>query len=372
MDRRIFLKSTGLALVAGGFLPNVFVRMARAGTPENRRVLVVVFQRGRGRRLERRRSVRRKGVLRRAAFDRRSASRLGRRRGARPRRLLRSASFARADPAALHRTAPPHSCTRPAAPTRRGPTSTPRTSWSRAPGDQVDGGRVPLPRPRRGERKIVLSAARGGAHSRAAPDPDGSRRRGRRWATSPSSASERELPAAGVRLLRVHVRRSRRGNARAERRRSRSKRCEFSSRRILRSAGRERCGLPEEPVRKLPQADRAAHQVGRRARDRLHGRRRLGHARGRGRRERPARQPPARLRPDDRRVREGPRLANGGRDARHGLGVRKNGPRKRQPRHRPRPRERDAGRGRRREGRKGLRPVAGADATSSTKTAIWR
>jgi uncharacterized protein (DUF1501 family) len=46
MDRRIFLKSTGLALVAGGFLPNVFVRMARAGTPAGKRVLVVVFQRG--------------------------------------------------------------------------------------------------------------------------------------------------------------------------------------------------------------------------------------------------------------------------------------------------------------------------------------
>jgi uncharacterized protein (DUF1501 family) len=46
MNRRIFLKSSGLALVAGGFLPNVFVRMARAGTPGSRRVLVVVFQRG--------------------------------------------------------------------------------------------------------------------------------------------------------------------------------------------------------------------------------------------------------------------------------------------------------------------------------------
>jgi uncharacterized protein (DUF1501 family) len=46
MNRRLFFKSSGLALVAGGFLPNVFVRMARAGTPESRRVLVVVFQRG--------------------------------------------------------------------------------------------------------------------------------------------------------------------------------------------------------------------------------------------------------------------------------------------------------------------------------------
>ena len=45
-DRRIFLKSTGLALVAGGFLPRVFVRMARAATPASRKVLVAVFQRG--------------------------------------------------------------------------------------------------------------------------------------------------------------------------------------------------------------------------------------------------------------------------------------------------------------------------------------
>jgi uncharacterized protein (DUF1501 family) len=46
MNRRIFLKSTGLAVVAGGFLPNVFVRMAAAGTPASRRVLVAIFQRG--------------------------------------------------------------------------------------------------------------------------------------------------------------------------------------------------------------------------------------------------------------------------------------------------------------------------------------
>ena len=46
MNRRMFLKSTGLAMVAGGFLPKVFVRMARAGTPSSRRVLVSIFQRG--------------------------------------------------------------------------------------------------------------------------------------------------------------------------------------------------------------------------------------------------------------------------------------------------------------------------------------
>ena len=46
LDRRLFLKSSGLALVAGGFLPGVFVRMAEAGTPPSRRVLVAIFQRG--------------------------------------------------------------------------------------------------------------------------------------------------------------------------------------------------------------------------------------------------------------------------------------------------------------------------------------
>jgi uncharacterized protein (DUF1501 family) len=45
-DRRMFLKSSGLALVAGGFLPKVFIRMAQAGTPASRRVLVAIFQRG--------------------------------------------------------------------------------------------------------------------------------------------------------------------------------------------------------------------------------------------------------------------------------------------------------------------------------------
>jgi uncharacterized protein (DUF1501 family) len=47
-DRRVFLKSSGLALVAGGFLPGVFVRMAGAASlpGANRKVLVAVFQRG--------------------------------------------------------------------------------------------------------------------------------------------------------------------------------------------------------------------------------------------------------------------------------------------------------------------------------------
>lgn len=46
MDRRTFLKSSGLALVAGNILPNVFVRMANAATTGGRKTLVAVFQRG--------------------------------------------------------------------------------------------------------------------------------------------------------------------------------------------------------------------------------------------------------------------------------------------------------------------------------------
>jgi uncharacterized protein (DUF1501 family) len=46
MDRRTFLKSSGLALVAGGLLPNVFVRMASAATTKGKKTLVAIFQRG--------------------------------------------------------------------------------------------------------------------------------------------------------------------------------------------------------------------------------------------------------------------------------------------------------------------------------------
>jgi uncharacterized protein (DUF1501 family) len=42
----MILKASGMALVAEGLLPRVFVRMAAAGTPPNRRVLVAIFQRG--------------------------------------------------------------------------------------------------------------------------------------------------------------------------------------------------------------------------------------------------------------------------------------------------------------------------------------
>ena len=46
MNRRTFLKSSGLTLVAGSLIPNVFVRMAGAATTRGRKVLVAIFQRG--------------------------------------------------------------------------------------------------------------------------------------------------------------------------------------------------------------------------------------------------------------------------------------------------------------------------------------
>src|SRR5947209_17724999 len=46
IDRRLFVKSSGLALVAGGLLPNVFVKMANAATTGGKKVVVAIFQRG--------------------------------------------------------------------------------------------------------------------------------------------------------------------------------------------------------------------------------------------------------------------------------------------------------------------------------------
>ena len=46
ISRRTFFKNSGLALVAGGLLPNVFVRMASASTTKGKKTLVAIFQRG--------------------------------------------------------------------------------------------------------------------------------------------------------------------------------------------------------------------------------------------------------------------------------------------------------------------------------------
>jgi len=46
IDRRIFLKSSGLALIGGALVPNVFVKMANAATTKGHKVVVAIFQRG--------------------------------------------------------------------------------------------------------------------------------------------------------------------------------------------------------------------------------------------------------------------------------------------------------------------------------------
>jgi uncharacterized protein (DUF1501 family) len=46
IDRRFFLKSSGLALVGGTLLPNVFVKMANAAATKGSKTLVAIFQRG--------------------------------------------------------------------------------------------------------------------------------------------------------------------------------------------------------------------------------------------------------------------------------------------------------------------------------------
>jgi len=46
INRRFFLKSSGLALVGGALIPNVFVKMANAATTKGRKTVVAIFQRG--------------------------------------------------------------------------------------------------------------------------------------------------------------------------------------------------------------------------------------------------------------------------------------------------------------------------------------
>ncbi len=46
MNRRIFIKTSGLALAGTALTPNIFAKMAEAGTTRGKKVLVAVFQRG--------------------------------------------------------------------------------------------------------------------------------------------------------------------------------------------------------------------------------------------------------------------------------------------------------------------------------------
>src|SRR5688500_17189228 len=46
MNRRIFIKTSGIALVGSALMPDAFLRMAGAATTGGRKVLVAIFQRG--------------------------------------------------------------------------------------------------------------------------------------------------------------------------------------------------------------------------------------------------------------------------------------------------------------------------------------
>ena len=263
--------------------------MAEAGTPrEPRRVLVAIFQRGRGRRLERRssRTARRPTTTRGRRSPFRVPARATTRRStstASSACILRSRRSSRSS-----RTAPPPSSTRPAAPTRRARTSTRRTSWSRARRAIKSTADGFLSRALAAEktRRSPLRCARWRSRPGAAADP-------RRH--PPARSSMTNLAEFGIRAGQLPAARRRTpsspctadavaGHAPGARRRSRSRPCESCARPIPRRSRRPTAPIPAQPARQLAQADRAAHQGGRRAGDRLHRRRRLGHARRRRRR----------------------------------------------------------------------------------------
>ena len=281
LDRRLFLKSSGLALVAGGFLPGVFVRMAEAGTPPSRRVLVAIFQRG---------AVDGLNVLvphgEKTYYAARptiavAAPRLRRQGGDRPRRILRTASVARAArsilPGPLGRLHPRRRQPRRDALALRRP----GLHGVGHAGREVDRRRLPLARARGKPVREDLSPARGRHVRRDAPDP---RRQLRRHRDDEPRQLRRARPGPGRGrrpILRVHVcgrgRRPSSGHGAGVVR----GRADRALGRPVADRARQRRRLSARPARAIAPADRAAHQGRRRHGDRLHGRRRLGHARGR-------------------------------------------------------------------------------------------
>ena len=105
----------------------------------------------------------------------------------------------------------------------------------------------------------------------------------------------------------------------------------FEAVKMLRAANpqkyqpRERRRISAVAVRPAAAADRAADQGGRRTRDRVRRRRRLGHARQSGRRDGPARAASRRFRAIDRRARHRPRRPDGRRRDPDDVGVRPHG-----------------------------------------------
>ena len=358
LDRRLFLKSSGLALVAGGFLPGVFVRMAEAGTPPSRRVLVAIFQRG---------AVDGLNVLvpygEKTYYDARPTIAVprpgsGGKAAHRPRRLLRTASVARAAspvlPGPLGRLRPRRRQPRRDALALRRP----GLHGVGHAGHEVDRRRLPRARARQRSRP---RRPRRCARSRCRPEMPRILA-GSSGAIAMTSLADFGIRAAGASrgrrpVLRVHVRgRGRRARSRP-RRRSRSRRCGSCARPTRRGSRR-----PTAPT------IRAARSGNRCGRSRSSSRR-TSAWRSRSRTSAAGTRTPAkrassptrlrRLRPRDRRLREGPRLADGRRHPRHDVRVRPHGEGERESRHRPRPRQLHAAARRRRARRQGLRPVAG-------------
>ena len=290
-DRRLFLKSSGLALVAGGFIPNVFVRMAEAGAPPSRRVLVAIFQRGAVDGLNvlvpygektyydarPTIAVPRPGSGAKAALD------LDGFFGLHPSLAPLLPLFRDRSAAFVHAAGSPDAT--------RSHFDAQDFMESGTPGvkSTADGF---LSRALAGEKAAKSSPLRAVAMSPGMP---------RILSGSSGAIAMTSLARFGVRapraarrsVLRVHVRGHGTRRAPGDRAGVLRGRSDRPFRRPVADRAAKWRRVSAQPARAVAPRDRPAHQVGRRNGDRLHRRRRLGHPRRRGG---PARQPAARLR----------------------------------------------------------------------------
>ena len=301
-DRRMFLKSSGLAIDRGRASSPTsssgWRRRARFRGAASKRVLVAIFQRGAVDGLNVLVPYGEKSLLRARVLR----SRFRGRARARTRRSILDGFFG------LHPSlAPllPYFKDRSAAFVHAVGTPDPTRSHfdaqdfmeSGTPGVKSTRRRLPLPRAR-GRRTAKASPLRAVSLTPGMPRIlAGSRRRHRHDEPRAVRHPRRPRRRADLGVLRIDVRRAP-SPARSRRRAKES----FDAVQLLQSADPAKIApengadYPRSPFGNALEADRAAHQGGRGARGRVHRRRRLGHARGRGRRAGPARQPPARFR----------------------------------------------------------------------------
>ena len=132
ISRRVFLKNGAFALVSLGFAPSFLARTAFAAGPTRRsKQLIAIFQRGAVDGLSVVVPFGESDYYRARPIDRDRPAGHRRRRRARPRRLLRLQPAPCAAEAALGSHAISRSSTPADRPTRRGRTSTRRTTWKR-------------------------------------------------------------------------------------------------------------------------------------------------------------------------------------------------------------------------------------------------